>query len=433
MGVRVGILEDIWSSIKGNARIRVKDPIIGTFIFSWCICNWDKLATLFLGTASIDERIKYMVDTMHITNLLYDVDLIILPLMLTILYLFVFPHLSLWVKQKQNAVILSQHKQAIELDINQAKAQKQLNKVRLRANPEKEFLTQEIEMDLQEEMRKSERRNKIMEYIDLKTKNKRAELEIKSSQAEKLRVELEVKKRQEDTEKMKFERQAAIHRATLASNRFPILYQWMNLLSNSIQQDGVTMSLSGLTNTIAAMFGYDTIDMLINDKNFNNSKLDEIKFIYHDSVYLADKLSNIASAENDNEEIISGELLFDHVQMILEGFNIDLLSADELAEKICDMVNETSYDILNSEELSGPMAETDTIFDDLEIAVDSFKFNDGFEVSMSGYASGHHRKEDDVIGRELSVNIIASCTPKIGRFGLSDYKLTISGSPRDYE
>ncbi len=67
------------------------------------------------------------------------------------------------------------------------------------------------------------------------------------------------------------------------------------------------------------------------------------------------------------------------------------------------------------------------------VSIRYYPFNDEFEVSMSGYASGHHRKEDDVIGRELSVNIIASCTPKIGRFGLSDYKLTISGSPRDYE
>ena len=34
------VLDDIWSSIKGNSKARVRDPVIGTFIVSWAVCNW---------------------------------------------------------------------------------------------------------------------------------------------------------------------------------------------------------------------------------------------------------------------------------------------------------------------------------------------------------------------------------------------------------
>jgi len=53
------ILEDIWSSIVGNATTRVNDPVRGTFLTSWCICFWHYLGLLFLGKVM---RLKELVD-----------------------------------------------------------------------------------------------------------------------------------------------------------------------------------------------------------------------------------------------------------------------------------------------------------------------------------------------------------------------------------
>ncbi|WP_369676634.1 hypothetical protein, partial [Enterococcus faecium] len=68
-----------------------------------------------------------------------DLDLMIIPSILTLLYLFILPVISLWVKKLQNKTVLSQHSHAIQLEIKRAQQQKNLNKVALRANPEKDF------------------------------------------------------------------------------------------------------------------------------------------------------------------------------------------------------------------------------------------------------------------------------------------------------
>lgn len=426
------VLDEIWSSIKGNAKTRVKDPVIGAFVVSWAVCNWDKLATLFWGPSNVDERIQDMVSSMSIFNLILDIDLLIIPLLLSITYLFILPWVSLWVKKKQNKAILSQHSDAVDLDIECTKKQKELNKTALRANPEKEFLAEEVRIDLQREKERADRRNKIQEYIDNKNKAAKADAETKQVLAEKERIDLESKKRKEEVEKQRFESQTAIHRSTLASNRFPAAYQLMYFISESLREDNIILSLDGLSHTAAALFGYASVKEMMDDEKFNNESLNEIKFLYQDSSFLAKSLDEIATNEQSDNEDLSGDMLFEHIQGVLDNYSFEFLSDDSLAEKISESVNEDGYDILNSDELSGPMVETETIFQEIELGVEGYDFNNGFEVSMTGHASGHHRKESDVNGQDLSVQVVATCAPMLGKFGLADYTLKISGSP-DYD
>lgn len=214
-------LDDIWASIKGNTKTRIKDPIIGTFIVSWSFCNWDKLATLFFGSKKVDERIEALSTSMSVlTNpslAIKDIDLILLPSIVTIGYLFILPGLSLWVKNKQKNAFISQHSFTVDLDIEQAKKQWQLNKERLRSNPEKEFLTKDVELDIQQEKDRIERRNRIKHYIDKKAdsaqalaKKIKSEAEIKQAIAQKQQFELEEKQRKGDREKQRFEEQSRL-------------------------------------------------------------------------------------------------------------------------------------------------------------------------------------------------------------------------------
>lgn len=431
------VLDDIWSSIKGNAKTRVKDPVIGAFVVSWGFCNWDKLALLFWGTDKVDLRIAELTNSMSVItkpSLLWtDLDLVIIPGILALTYLFALPWLSLWVKKKQDTAVLSQHSHAIDLDIKRANEQKELNKAVLRTNPEKEFLAEEVRLDQQREKERLERRNKIKEYIDQKAKAAKADADVKSTQAEKELLALESKKRQDDNEKLRFNAQTTVHKATMASSRFPAAYQLMDMLSKSLREDGIVLSLEGLSNTVATLFGYSDAKEMMDDESFSNEGLNEVKYLYHDSSFLAKRLDQIVKSEESDNEDLSGEMLFDHLQGILEkNYPFELLSDESLAEKISESVNENSYDILGSDELSGPMAETDTVFEEIELGIDDFGFDTAFEVTMSGDASGHHRKESDVPGHDLSVQVVATCNPTIGKFGLSDYQLEISGSPGDY-
>ncbi|QIZ76821.1 hypothetical protein [Ferrimonas lipolytica] len=241
-----------------------------------------------------------------------------------------------------------------------------------------------------------------------------------------------LKQRLDDSEKLRFNAQTAVHKATMASSRFPAAYQLMDMLSQSLLEDDIILSLDGLSNTVATLFGYSDAKEMMDDESFSNKGLNEIKYLYHDSSFLAKRLDNIVKSEESDNEDLSGEMLFDHLQDILEGYPFELLSDESLAERISESVNENSYDILDSEELSCPRAESDTVFEDLYLEVERFDLDTAFEVTMSGYASGHHRKETDMPGQDLSVRVVATCKPTIGKFGLSDYQLEIIGSPRDY-
>lgn len=105
----------------------------------------------------------------------------------------------------------------------------------------------------------------------------------------------------------------------------------------------------------------------------------------------------------------------------------DFLSAESLAEKIAERINEEGYELLNSNELSGSIGEPDTIYDYLEVGLEDYDFNSSFIVHLSGAAYGGHRKED-IAGRDLSLKVTATCNPIIEKFGLADYELKLNGS-----
>lgn len=437
------VLDDIWSTIKGNAKARIKDPIAGTFIVSWCFCNWDKLALLFWGKGDLEKRISALVESMSVLsnlNLLkQDLDLLVIPIVLTIGYLFILPWASLWVKEKQKKTAVLQHSHAVDLDIEHTKKQWELNKERLRANPEKDFLAQDVTLDIQKEKDRVERRNKIRDYIDKKVKaataiadKAKADAEAEQISLEKKRLDLEETKRKASKEKQRYNEQSAIHNATMASHRFPAVFYFMDLLSNSLKEDGVVLTASGLVSCVAAIFGYETVDDLINDKDFNNENLSKLKYIILDN-NLAKKLDSICELEDSKNEDLSSDLIFDHIQMLFDNLPFKLVSEDSLAEEISERVNEDSHDFLMGDELSGPMAETDTIFDEIELSVEDYNFNTSFDVKLSGYASGSHRRESDVPGRDITVSVEAKCQPVMGYLGLQDYELTVNGTPRDYD
>ena len=423
-------LNEIVSSVKGEVNARHRDPILGTFILAWIACNWDKLATLIWGAKSADVRILDLASSMSPANILCDFSLLIFPMVISLIFLFAFPWISLWVKKRQLAAILTQHTYTVDLDVSKAIEQKKLRKAVLRADPEKEFLAEEVRLDLQKEKERNERRNKIKEYIALKAEAAHAEADAKKSKAESERLTLERSKRQSEAEAMRFEQQSALQKEALASSRFPAIYQLMYELAQSLQTDSITFSLRGLSNTISALFGYNSVEEMINDAEFNKDGLNKIKYLYFDLPSLVEEFENIALGETQINEEASGEILFDHIQNILESYDFRLISGEALAEDITMRVSEDRFDLLNGDELSGPMAETDTVFDEIELELVDYSFSTSFSAQLSGSASGDHRKEAGIPGQSLDVSVEAVCVPKLGKFGLSDYKLEISGSVR---
>lgn len=430
------ILDDIWKSITGNLKTRVTDPFLGSFITSWALCNWDKLALLFFGKGTVNERVSAFSEKLALINnpslFINDVDLIIMPLLISLFYIFVLPILSLWIRGKQKTNIIKQYNQVVTIDIEKANDQKNLNKINLRSDPNKEFLGKEVELDLKLEEDRITRRNGLTTYILSRSESKKKELELvnlkleeKNKSIDALRIESERKIRIEDKEKMKHLESIAIHNAVIASNNYPTSYGLLDSLARSLEGDSVILSLSGLSDCIAAIFGYENYASLINDKDFNNERAKQCVYIYHDSDYLRKRLDIVIEKELVENEDLSSELLFDHISTVLEEAGYIFSSEDSIVENISDKLSENSYELLDEDLINSAMAETDTTFDEVDIDIQNATFENGLRVNFGGSASGTHRRESDIRRQDISFRGVATCVPVLGRYGLSDHSIEI--------
>jgi len=330
----VQVLDDIWSSIKGSAKTRITDPVIGVFIFSWILCNWDRVAILLWGNDDLENRVKHISEEMAFIDkpelIFQNYDLLILPLILSLLYIFTLPILSFWVTRIVNPTELKRHEQTIDLHINKEKKQKSLNKVRLRADPDNKFLEKEIEIDLALEKSNAERveqenlaakekaeEAKASKEREVQERNNAASIaEETKAKADSAKLELKKKERIENNEILQLKVSTAEHKATMASHRFPSVYLFLNDISESIKADGVVMSLDGLSSCVAAIFGYDNFKKLVDDKNFTNENLKKLKFVICDPDYLTEKFTQIL--EDEDVDNYDSEWLIGHVEMVFD-------------------------------------------------------------------------------------------------------------------
>nr|MBF4349416.1 hypothetical protein [Vibrio anguillarum] len=98
------LVDDIFSSIVGSAKIRVSDPFIGTFMCSWVVCNWNYLALLAWGEGNATERVSAFYIYLTQTPVIGCNSLFVFPFLIALFYLFVFPWLSFVVKFMQRQV-----------------------------------------------------------------------------------------------------------------------------------------------------------------------------------------------------------------------------------------------------------------------------------------------------------------------------------------
>jgi hypothetical protein len=426
------VLNDIWESVKGNVKTRVNDPIIGAFVISWCLFNWDRLAMLFWGSGKLDERISIMSKDMAFIDspslLWTNFDLLLLPLTATVFYIFLLPLLAHFVDENLRTINVKRHEYAIETDINKAKKQKELNKARLRANQNYEFLAQEAKIDIEREKSEAEIKHADAEIA----KNKQIESKAKATAAE---IELEKREQQAETEKRTLAISTAKQKAELASHKFPSAYLFIELLSDSLKANDLVMPLSGLTSCVASVFGYKDFNELLKDKKFTNENLELMIYVILDTDRLTSEFTTILDDEYIEE--YDSKVLIEHFEMIFDELPYKLIYPETLAERILDKIDENSFELLTIEGVCDGMAETDTIFEEVnEIVLDKYLYDSDrseFIINLSGSASGYHRKESDIPGRGIDISIEASCRAIIGKYGLQEHSLMAHATPTDYD
>ncbi|CAI8883030.1 hypothetical protein [Pseudomonas sp. DR48] len=434
-------LDDILQSISGNTKTKVDDPFIGAFIGSWIVCNWSHLAILIWGDGTTTERINTLSKYIKETDVVAFNTIIVIPLLMTTLFLFAFPWVSLLLKSIQKFANDRLHQQAISIELSKTKQQEALNRQKLLADPDKKFLEQNVQLDI-------DRRKEIAEQLKLRSAKFKEKAEAAAaaseaaiaaateakSRANQAQLEEEKKQQNATIERQRFTVANARLKSAQASNRFPSSYSFMLAIEESLKADGIQLSLAGLGEVVATTFGYKDFQSLILDENFNNEKLSQVIYIYYDPTDLASSLDNIVQAEGSDNEELGSDLLFDHVISAFENLEYKLITKDQVEEVCRDICEKHKYDLLQGEELSGPITESDTIYDEVEIGdLDSITFDNGLKVLFAGSASGDHRKEHDVPGRDIEFSVEIKNTLLLGTKALGEFEVgEVTGNLVDY-
>lgn len=435
-------ITDILQSVSGNTKTKVNDPLIGAFIGSWIFCNWNYLAILLYGDGTATERISAFNKYLKETEVFAFNSLFSIPLFISVIFLFVFPWVSLFLKWAQKNANHRLHQQAVSIEVSETKEQEALNRQRLLANPDKKFLEQNVQLDI-------DRRKEVIEQLKMRTAKRRADAEeaeaklqtaAAAEQEAKSRAslaQLDEEKKQQNAaiERQRFALESTKLRSAQASNRFPSAYSFMLAIEDHLKSDGIQLSLSGIGDIVAVVFGYDKFEYLILDEKFNNKNLSEVKYIYYDPQELATGFENIVQNEEPGNEVLNSDVLFDNVISVFESMDYTLVSKDQ-AEELCrEFCEDNRHDVLNSDGLSGPMAESDTFYEEVEINdLESIIFNEGLTAIFSGTASGSHRRDDDIPGRDIGFSIEIKGAVLIGTKGLGELEIgEITGSLNDYD
>jgi len=433
------VVKTILDSIKGNVKTKSSDPLIGAFVCSWVLCNWDKLVILFWGKSSLEDRINNMVHEMSfLTNpalIWFNYDLLLLPLALAAFYVFLMPKISVKVAELLADTEIARHAAAVSVEVAQAKKQSDLSEERLLGDPNEEYLKQRVEGKIALEQAQLEEKQAEAAKAVSREKSEAANAKKREANKATAELELEAKKRQDELGKMEFSESAAVHKSVMQANAYTSSYQFINLLDQSVNSDGVSLSLNALSQTISSVFGYANYSSLLSDKHFNNDDLRSLKYVLCDADYLTERFEGILFDEHVDEEQFGSEWLMGHVEVVFESLPYDLIYPDALAENVQVQLSEDSGAIFNSEEFSAAQAGMNTIFEDLDLSVEGFDHSDvSFSVTVSGSASGHHRKESDVPGQPINVQVIADLPVMFGKFGLpGEYDLNVEASPEYYD
>lgn len=438
--------DDIMQSISGNTKTKIEDPFIGAFIGSWIVCNWDHLAILMWGDGVAAERINALSKYFKQTNIFELNTILVAPLLMTLLFLFAFPWVSLILKSLQKFANERLHQQAISIEVGKVREQEILNKQQLLADPNKKFLEQNVQLDI-------DRRQETIEQLKLRTLRFKQKAEAATAESEaatasaaeaksrafQAELEEEKKKKTAALERQRFNVESTRLKSAQASNRFPSSYSFMLAIAESLKFDDVHLSLTGLGEIVSMIFGYESFFSLVHDENFNNNKLSQVSCIYYDPKDFASRLELIVQDEgSDNVDLDSG-VLFDHVISVLENMEYRLLTEDQVEDICRDACENFKYDLLNGEEFSGPISESDTHFEDIEIGeMDSFTFIGGLSAIFSGSASGSHRNDIEVPGRDIKFsveikNTVLFGTRALGKFELGEVSASLIDYDYDYE
>lgn len=429
-------IKDIWGSITNNINSRLASPFFGAFLVSWILCNWDKLALLFFGMQSVDSRISVFQDSIAWISVGHEnsVSTIWWPLAISSVYMFLSPYLHIVIQQVQKHSAGLRYSLTVDQDVDKEDARGRLVKAKAKANLQNKVAEDEVRAEiensvaetkkLQEDAAAAEARKNLIQEKYLEAQEKVKELKL----ANEVLARKEAKKLQ-DAEKatFAFDKSKAEHENELLTLQLPLAYQYMNTLSDSLNDDEKRYSLFHLSEIIAATFGYQSFEQLIKDESFTAKNIKKIKYLSYDSETLFDCLNNII--ESENEEDYDSSWLFEHIQMTLDQYSLQLQDIDSVAEGAIDELWDAGLidDFVNNSSVGSETNITNVDcfdqLDDLEKKSHRWVKGEGLFISYSCTLSGDNHPDKPFSGDSVHIDFEVKHALVIGESGLSTFEL----------
>lgn len=258
---------------------------------------------------------------------------------------------------------------------------------------------------------------------------------IAANEAVQLEQETNAKTSKHNEEMGKIQLISLRNQSAMSSERYPIAYSLTLELSELIEDDDITLPYSCYGEIISIVFGYDNYEKLILDNKFNNNKINDLSYVYYDSFSIVEQLQVMLESQNIGADIIDSHIIIESLTTMFETLPYKLVSKDDLADIVYEQIENSRFDFLENESLEGIMAETDTIFEEVEIYDSELSDLSDKEVliSINGNLSGYHRKEPDIKGQSINFTAIFSAPVLIGKYGLGEFQIkSVTGSV-DYD
>jgi hypothetical protein len=414
-------VKDILAHWAKDNKIKLTSPVIGAFISAWVLFNWDKFLLLFWGDGTLDERLKCFQGTANFS----DLQCWLWPLLLALVYVFGLPYLNVITQKLKRHSELLRHNEVVGTDIAKEIKLGELNEHKYKSNPENDYIGRKIKADI--DLKEANAKKVKAEAEKVTAIAEQAKIDM-----EKAKVELNKTQQTAERESLSHEKAKLLHENLLASARFPMVYEYIKRLSENLKEDGIVLSLETITNSLAAAFGFSSDDELVCDPKFTLKNIKDLSFVAYEPEEILEKLKDILEAEK-TDAIAEGQLFDYLIQLFDEIDHCKFISSESIEDEAMAYFEENQFDLIQSSELSGLMAETNAFFDEVDdpqiMSVNFEQELKQWEVTMTCYVSGTSHEDKPFSGDSIGVTLTVAYPIALGTNGVGAPEfIDVSGS-----
>lgn len=427
------MLRNLINDWFNDNKVKINSPVLGAFIGAWLIFNWKQFLLLFWGAGTLESRLSAFEQALSLSNF----NMWIWPLLLALVYAFVLPYLNIYTQKILSHADKLRHLEVVSLDIEKARQKASLNEEIYKANPVNPYLGRKLETELKKMEAEADKARADAEKVEAERKEALSKQEAAAAEATEAKAKEAKTKRKEEHERQAHEMSKAKHQQEIANHQFPTLYLFLNLLSNSLQENKICLPLNLLSEAIAKCFGYDDFDSMLSNDAFTLSELEELACVaYEDKQLLGDLKTLVKKHKADIDE---GEL-FDYLVLMFEELDtfkfIPFSSMDEVAT---DYLDDTSnlFDLVHNDSVNDQIAETNAHTFGVENP-EFVSINQNSDGEFVAYAAaeivGELADDKPYSGHKVTANFQLVYKPVIGNNGFAQPEIEdVSASlDRDY-